>query len=214
MTVRWFVEPHEVTSRIDRLSGLLDLSVELPESPFAEGGYVDLCAFDIIQEDAFPLMVSAVAQHHGDDHVDFVTTRPDAVDYFLSAYGFSASFAAPVPLSPATFDDAVWFEPRGDPTGAIKLAANNFVISGDSRHWVIYGYSRWDAIFVWSDSRSRPWLAHGDTFLSPDELLEAYVSPGVPGARWSEAGTRRGCPDRDPVVARRRRRLDRFGIWW
>jgi hypothetical protein len=186
VTVRWFVEPREVTSHVERLGALLDLSVELPESPFRDGGYVDLCAFDILQEDLFPLMVSAVAQHHGDDHVDFVTTEPDPVDYFLPSYGFSASFAAPVPLSPASFDDAVSFEPEGDPTGAIKHATNNFVISGDSRSWVIYGYSRWDAIFVWSDSRSRPWLAHGDTFLSPAELLEAYIWPGVPGARWSE----------------------------
>ena len=188
MTVHWFVEPHEVTSRIDRLNGLLDLSVELPESPFPRDGYVDLCAFDIIYEDLFPMMVSAVAEHHGDDHVDFVTTLPDAVGYFLPTYSFSASFAEPVPLSPASFAEAVWFNPGDDPTGSIAIATNNFVISGDSRSWVVYGYSRWDAIFVWSTSRSRPWLAQGNTFLSPAELFEAYVVPGEPGARWSDAG--------------------------
>jgi hypothetical protein len=186
VTVRWFVDPDEVASRIDGLRGLLDLSVALPESPFPEGGHVDLCAFDILQEDLFPLMVSAVAQHHGDDHVDVVTTEPDAVAYFLRAYGFSASFTAPVPLSPATFDEAVTFEPGGDPTGAIIHATNRFVISGDSRRWVVYGYSHWDAILVWSESRTRPWLAQDDTFLSPAELLDAYVWPGVPGSRWSE----------------------------
>lgn len=159
---------------------VFDLDARLPEMAFRTNrGDTLFCEFDaLLTPDLWPALC-AMAQWHGDRHVELLVLEAGDGTALMPALSLS------VEASGDDYWDAVGFAPDGDALDSITITANVVAVTGPSGMWGCWGERDPEvAVFQGFPNASArdAWRAAFGPFLGVDEALESYLSLAFRGA--------------------------------
>ncbi|MEU7168166.1 hypothetical protein AB0A70_26555 [Streptomyces morookaense] len=125
---------------LSRSAATFHLDARLPDQVFKEDAEDSLfCDFDAVLTPEFWPALRAMAQWHGDRHVELLVLEPDCDGFYLPEYRMYPALSLSVEAGVDDYWAAIGYEPDGDVMGSIAISANVIAVTGPSGKWGCWG---------------------------------------------------------------------------
>ena len=181
--VKWAETEGRYRAMKGALGKRVDLASSLPDWPFlTPSGFLTIFEYDRVTGGGFGSVIHSLADVYGDDWIIVIATDPGPATYRDSYQVFPAFEIASADVA-SGYGDGMWFEPGGDPTGALELWVDRLAIFGTSNRWTVWADRGWEIGLLLTPDESGPWLDQDVQGFHPSIDLATIRSPagwGVP----------------------------------
>jgi len=165
----------------------LNTACRLPDWPFKMlDGFAVIYEYDRILGGDFGPVIAALASAYGDEVVTVVGFEPSP-SYYRDAYNFYPGFQVPGRSAGDGYGEGLWYEPGGDPTGAMGDTLDVVAIVGASEAWSVWGQRDWEIGLLLTRDLGEAWLGDDVPRYNHDVDLASIRSPAGWGMPLSDA---------------------------
>jgi hypothetical protein len=164
---------------VRRFGSVLDLTVQLPDSPFTDGGGAyAFCDFYHALRGHFGNSLQRLAQAQGDESV-YLLSVPVLRSMRLVSGANYGTLKFPSAGVGNDYGRALVEWPENAVEGPLTDALMDFAVVGSSGRWAVWASRDWEIAIVHTQDADTGWRQDADYFVEAEEAFDHFSAPNL-----------------------------------